>query len=98
MRNHYDEQQLKAFLEKLIVKWEEYACIIRFLMERRNKGHRYKVKTYELDQAKDAMITYIRSLDSKIRYKNLDCGLQRKSDYIDVVMEKCSWRLYDDIC
>ena len=34
------------------------------------------------------MIAYIQSLHSKIRYENLDCGLQRKTDYVDIVVEE----------
>ena len=34
------------------------------------------------------MIAYIQSLHSKIRYENLDSGLQRKTDYVDIVVEE----------
>lgn len=34
------------------------------------------------------MIAYIKSRHSKIWYENLDCRFQRKTDYVDIVVEE----------
>lgn len=78
---------IQDLLKDKVVLWSEYEHFITFPESQIGKGHSYLFQTYDVQQAKDTIASFIRTMDSKNQYGDTNFGFYRRSD-MQIIGEK----------